>query len=47
MDKTFFFTKILHYKKQLCIINIVKESGSMIKVISKKLVKTPTWGGVI
>ena len=30
-----------------CIINTVKESGSMVKVVSKKLEKIPTWGGVI
>jgi hypothetical protein len=43
----FFFAKLLIYKKQLCIISIVKESGSMVNMTSKFLVEIPTWGGVI
>ena len=38
---------MLHYKKIFCIINTVKESGSMVNIASKILEKTPTWGGVI
>lgn len=39
------YLKLLTTIIYACILNTVKESGSMVNITSKIIAKTPTWGG--